>query len=61
MLRRFADKGWVSYKILNHYEMANKVKQLIKSGMSKVKAVKKVALQSRTHERTVYRACKSMA
>ena len=57
MLRKLHAKGLISAKVINYIEMANKVKQLIRSGMNKTQAVKKVAEQARTSTRTVFTAC----
>ena len=53
-------KGVITHKPLVQLEISNKIEQLLKSGLSKTRAVSKVAKDIGVSERTIYRACKSV-
>jgi hypothetical protein len=59
-LRKLYKAGFVSYKALFYTELDSKVKQLIKSGVPKTKAVQRLAREVGVCEMTVWRACKSL-
>lgn len=60
LLIELYNKGLVSHKPIIQLEINNKVEQLLKIGLTKTKAVSKIALDLGVCERTIYRACKSV-
>ena len=53
-------KTLIDHTPLMRYEIDQKIKQLLKTGMKKTLAVKKVASDMGVCERTIWRACKAV-